>query len=612
MDMYKYILKTGIVLLFAAIFSGCNEDFLERYPMDAISNEAYWTTDADLENYTNGLYDILPAYTDYAPKYNWENGSDNIIGDDNGTTVLHSNLWRLSGDAPQTNSSWNSYYDNIRKVNFFLEQKDKVGEAILNGVRGKHFVGEAYFFRAWVNFGLLSTFGGVPYTDKVLTTNSPELYTPRMARNDFARKIISDLDLAIEKLQWKGTGPAATVGRITKEAALAMKIRVALFEGTWEYYHGKAGTSFKVTGKDGKDFLNDVVTAGDALIAKLGTALYTKDYRSLFNQDSYSAIPGVLLYRHYLPKDGVGHRWWNYTINGGGSIGLTKDLIDDYLMADGTPIELSSNYKGDNTLSDVVDGRDPRLGQTIYHPAQGTFGDVTGRGEKAKAPGITTKISSYRCSTGYFASKGIAPQDAVYNGNPGGQGLIYIRYEEALLSYAEAKAILETLAQSDLDKTVNVLRNRVGMGTMILATVNGWSGNYKKRYASESNIINEIRRERRVELALEGLRYNDLRRWAVLDQLVGWVPRGAKAQQFIDYANSAEGKAVGYKLVASEIKVDSKGYLLPVGFRSDFLEGGTGFTFNPDRDYLIAIPKAQITLYKAKGGVDLVQNPNWN
>ncbi len=610
--MCKYIFKLRILLVFATIMSSCNEKFLERYPLDAISNEAFWTTDKDLENYVNGLYDILPAYTAYAPKYDWENGSDNIIGDDSGSTILHSNLWRLSGDAPQTSSTWNGLYDNIRKVNFFLEQKDKVGEAILSGVRGKHFVGEAYFFRAWVNYSLLTNYGGVPYIDKVLTTSSKELYTSRMARNEFARKIIDDLDIAVEKLQWKGSGPAAVSMRITKESALAFKIRVALFEGSWEYYHKKAGTPFTVANQDGTAFLNDVIIAGDALIAKLGQSIYMKDYRTLFNQDNYSAIPGVLLYRHYLPSDGIGHRWWNYTGAGGGSIGLTKTLIDDYLMADGTPIELSTSYKGDNLLEDVVNGRDPRLGQTIYHPSLGTVGQITGRGDLFKAPGITTKLSSYRCTTGYFAYKGVAPQDAIYNGNPGGQGFIYMRYEESLLAYAEAKAILGSLSQSDLDKTVNVLRNRVGMANMVMTTVNSWGGNYLKRYMNESNIINEIRRERRVELALEGLRYDDLRRWAVLDKLIGWVPQGAKAQQFLDYANSVDGKAAGYKLVAADIKVDSKGYLLPIGFRSDFLEGGTGFDFKANRDYLNAIPKAQIILYKEKGGVDLIQNPNWN
>lgn len=170
--MKKYIIKIWTLIAFAMILGSCNEDFLERYPLDSISDAAYWTTDKDLENYVNGLYDILPSYTGYAPKYAWENGSDNMIGDDVGVSMISSNIWRTSGDAPQSSGTWNGGYDNLRKINYFLEQKDKVSEEILNGVKGKHFVGEGYFFRAWVNFDLLQYFGGMPYVDKVLNTDS--------------------------------------------------------------------------------------------------------------------------------------------------------------------------------------------------------------------------------------------------------------------------------------------------------------------------------------------------------------------------------------------------------------------------------------------------------
>ncbi|TKG97412.1 RagB/SusD family nutrient uptake outer membrane protein [Puteibacter caeruleilacunae] len=609
----KYMNRILLLVFVLTTFYSCDEDFLERYPLDAISDAAYWNTEKDLQNYVNGLYDILPSKRGYSPKYDWENGTDNIIGDDRGITMLHGNLWRTSSDAPQNSSTWNGAYSNLRKINYFLEQKEKAGEDVVNSINGKHFVGEALFFRAWVNFGLLRYFGTVPYVAETYTTDSEELYNPQVSRDVLAGKIIEDLNTAIEKLSWRGEGPAKVSGRINKEAALGLKARVALFEGTWEYYHNKANTPFKVSGKDGSAFLNDVVSAGDQLIAKLGTSIYTKDYNSLFNQDSYSSIDEALMYRHYLPNDGIGHRWWNYTGGGGGAIGLTKSLIDDYLMADGTPIELSGDYKGDDLLADVVDGRDPRLAQTIYHPGLGSIGSICGRDYAATAPGIIASIAYYKCSTGYFAYKGVAPQDAQYAGGPAGQGLILMRYAETLLAYAEAKAILGTLTQGDLDKTVNVLRDRVSMTHMNLVAVNGWSGAYQKRYATESNIINEIRRERRVELALEGLRYDDLRRWAALGQLKGWVPRGAKAQQFLDYAASPEGEAVGYdKLTAGSIKVDSEGYILPIGHRSDFQDGGTGFDFDPKKDYLNGIPKAQITLYKEKGNVDLTQNPGWN
>ncbi|MBD8489503.1 RagB/SusD family nutrient uptake outer membrane protein [Echinicola sp. CAU 1574] len=611
--MNKYLITRFLTLAaFIILMCSCNEDFLERYPQDEISDAAYWTSEKDLENYVNGLYDILPSYTGYAPKYAWENGTDNMIGDDRGVTMINGRIWNTNGDAPASSSTWNGAYDNLRKINYFLEQKDKVGEDILANASAAHYVGEALFFRAWVNFDLLKTFGGVPFIDQVLSTDSEELYAVRLPRDEFAQKIIDDLDEAIENLQWSGSGPAAASMRITKEAALGFKTRVALFEGSWEYYHAKMASPFKVDGKDGSDFLNEAISASQMLIDRLGDNIYTTDYRTLFNQDHYYDIPSVLLYREYLPSDGIGHRWWNYNGAGGGGIGLTKSLVDDYLMVDGTPIELSADYQGDATLEAVVASRDPRLGQTIYHPGQGTLGEIIGSSYAGTAPGITSTITYYKCSTGYFCYKGVAPQDAVYNGSPAGQGLIYLRYGEVLLSHAEAKAILGTITQSDLDRTVNVLRDRVGMAHMDMANVTSWGGNYQKRYPDESNLINEIRRERRVELAMEGQRYDDLRRWGALEQLIGWVPRGAKGQQFLDYANSTEGQAVGYSLSASGIYLDEEGYLLPIGHRSDFQDGGTGFVFNANRDYLQAVPRGQIVLYQEKGGVTLTQNPNWN
>ncbi|AWW32200.1 hypothetical protein DN752_19790 [Echinicola strongylocentroti] len=600
------------LVAFVAMMSSCNEDFLERYPQDEISDAVYWTTEKDLENYVNGLYDILPSYRGYAPKYAWENGTDNMIGDDRGVSMINDRIWNMDGDAPASSSTWNGGYDNLRKINYFLEQKDKVGEDVLANASTQHYIGEALFFRAWVNFDLLKSFGGVPYIDKVLGTESEELYTTRMGRNEFAQKIIEDLDEAIQKLQWSGNGPAAVSMRITKEAALGFKTRVALFEGSWEYYHDKHDTPFNAEGQNGASFLNQAIDASQELMGYLGENIYSTDYRTLFNQDHYYDIPSVLLYREYLPSDGIGHRWWNYNGAGGGGIGLTKSLVDDYLMADGTPIEMSVDYQGDERLELVVAGRDPRLAQTIYHPGQGTLGEIIGSSYEGTAPGITSTITYYKCSTGYFCYKGVAPQDAVYSGSPAGQGLIYLRYGEVLLANAEAKAILGTITQSDLDQTINVLRGRVGMAPLDMAVVASWGGDYQKRYPNESNLINEIRRERRVELAMEGQRFDDLRRWASLDQLIGWVPRGAKGQQYLDYANSPEGQSVGYSLSPADIYTDSNGYLLPIGHRSDFQEGGTGFVFSAERDYLSAIPRAQIVLYQEKGGVSLAQNPNWN
>jgi len=612
---YIYNIKGVIAIVLILFCSACNDDFLERYPLDAVSDAAYWTSEGDFENYMNQFYSLFPSKTNYAAKYDWEIGSDNIIGDGEGAAQVPGKIFRNSSDASLTDGSWNSIYDWSRKINYFLEKKDNVPEDKLT-IIGKHYIGEAYFFRAWIYYTGLKRFGGVPYFDKVLTDTDEDLYSPRLNRYDLAKKIMADMDLAIENLQWKGNGPAGVSGRITKEAALGYKAQMALFEGSWEHYH--QGSDFGVDGKDGSDFLKMAHEAAKTLMDKMGSSVYKGDagseYRSLFNKDNYAGISSVLHYRHYLPDDGVGHRWNNYYGESGGSIGLTKSLVDDYLMADGTPKELSGDYQGDEFLVDLLQDRDPRLIQSTYNPNEGTIQDVQEKpGSDYKMPTMT---GTYVCPTGYWVHKGYAPQDAAYQGGKAGSGLIYLRYAEVLLAYAEAKAILEILLQSDIDISINVLRDRIGMGAMDLNTLAAWEGNaeYVKIYQGESVVINEIRRERRVELALEGQRYDDLRRWAQLDLVNNWVPRGVKMQQFFDYAASPEGIEAGLdsKITPSNFEVDSQGYLLALGKLGDFGEGDIGFRISESRDYLWSVPVAEITLYKEKGDVVLTQNPGWN
>jgi hypothetical protein len=613
----KKIIKFLPVVLILLI--SCQESFLERLPKDRISEESFWTSEKDLETYVNGLYRCINTRRgSWASKYSVENGSDNILG------IVEigfpdGKIYRTSSDASSTNGTWNGTYGWLRSINYMLGNLGKLDMATLSD-NGKHYIGEAYFFRAYMNFQLLSTFGGCPYIDKVLSVDQKEeLYKERMPRDQFALKVMADLDQAIENLQWAGTG-AAVSGRISKEAALGYKARFGLFEGSWEYYH--QNTDFGVSGKNGKDFLEKAVAAADKLIEKLGNNVFKGsagfEYAGLFNKIDYSAIPEALHYQVYSKDDGITVIWANYA-RGGGQVGLTQEVVDDYLMANGEPKEINTAaFKGDDTFVNMTTDRDPRLAQTIYFSEKwGSFGKLLDwESLNHQTMTAVTKAGNYYAPpSGYMFAKGVRSDKNEYSQYGfGEQGWIHLRYGEILVAYAEAKAILEemgagTLTQADLDKSINVLRDRVGMGHMNLAAVKSWNGNanYVKRYGNVSSVINEIRRERRVELVGEGQRYDDLRRWRMLGHLInGYVPRGAKAQQFLDYWGPLG------KLSAGDIKVDANGYLLPGGHRSDFLAGGEGYKIDEGRDYLWSIPKNEINLYKSEADVVLTQNPGWN
>ena len=616
----KYI---SIMTMFASVslLSGCS-DFLEKYPQDAMSDQDYFTKDTDLEYYMNGLYGgILRS----ANSYKWSNlntANDDWAGNSPSETLMQHST---SGLASETSNTWNNAYDYIRKVNYFLENAYRVPDM---GKIGKHYLGEGYYCRAVKYFDLLQTFGGVPYISKVLNVDSEELYTPRSSRKEIAEKIIADLDSAILYCDWKGEGEASA-GRINKEAALVMQSRVALYEGSWEYYHGKKGSKFQVQGSDGSVFLKKGIEAGEQLIEKYGSNIYRgsseNEYFDYFNQSDYEKIQGAFLYKVYSRSLGIINNWGRSYAEGVDA-GLTKSAIDTYVMSDGKPIEVSTVILDNQTMNELCLKKDPRLSQTIWYPAKGRFIDYLGAVDhayKTSYPGLIQNQQRNPAYTGFRIWKGTSFDPAeIDNGEVDD---LILRYEEGLLNYVEAKAILGLVTQDDLDKTINVIRSRVNLPNMSLSEVNGWNIDYDKRNGydpSAPNIVNEIRRERRVELMLEGLRFMDIKRWAMLDDVFnGWKPVGAYAQEYVDYWNNPDRLAAdGFDWKSPEevrlekgINYDTIGdYINPFFKHADFqLNSGRGYYVDPDRDYLSSIPREEITLYKNKGNVTLEQNPGW-
>jgi hypothetical protein len=189
--------------------------------------------------------------------------------------------------------------------------------------------------------------------------------------------------------------------------------------------------------------------------------------------------------------------------------GATKSMVEDYLAIDGLPITLSPLYKGDAQIEDVFENRDPRLRQTILHPADQAYYNYD-RSLAYEYPRVTGMAGGQTSSTGFHIIKVYESISAGNAYNTSTTPAITLRLGEALLNYAEAKAELGTLTQQDLDMSINKLRDRVGMIHMDLTNIP-----VDPRYINEgvSPLIVEIRRERRVELFMEGFRYDDLRRW---------------------------------------------------------------------------------------------------
>ena len=328
---------------------------------------------------------------------------------------------------------------------------------------------------------------------------------------------------------------------------------------------------------------------------KLADCTGEAGYTNLFNQRDYSSNKEVLLWRKYSVNDGQYTRWGAYYYGAGR--GLTKSLVDSYLCMDGKPISVSDKYQGDKTLKNVVANRDPRLNQTIFVD-DGKHILFTDNNTFFATPGFEGVIAN-SCPTGYQLYKGFNTNYTECINQQSTIGTIYFRYAEALLIYAEAKAELGTITQMDIDRTINALRSRVGMNEGLL-NINNIVTDPNWEFKNISPLLNEIRRERKVEFACEGFRRDDIFRWAVVDEvMVGKKPKGAIKSQWKNYPNTTDAFVEAWSVLGE----DENGYIDP--FKS-YPTMDNGYRFNLGRDYLQPLPTNELTL-----NPELGQNPGW-
>ncbi len=530
--------KYMIYITAALLTTSCNDAFLERAPQ-SLNDQTFWSSANDLKTYANRFYSLIPAAV---------SNLDDTNSDTQVPNSINTFLWGQY-TVPTEGGAWSqSNWSNIRKLNYFMThyQNAQGIEAEIN-----KYVGEIRFFRALQYFDKIKTLGDVPWLDKDLNVDSEELYGPKTARNEVTKKIIEDLDFAIQWLPETGSEEA---NRLNKDIARHVKARVCLHEGTYYKYH----TELNYTG-EANGLLQQAAEASNALISSGKYELYNtghpeSDYHNLFTMDDKSNLKEAILYIDYI-EDKRMHNMSHGTLEA--NAGFSKDFVDCILYDDGLPKGVTNHPTADNTIQEEMTGRDPRFSQLIKNDAYLTDE------EKGKANYDDNYVDKFHL-TGYHTIKGYIPN------LPSGyyveftDGIAY-RYAETLLINAEAKAELKTLTQDDLDKTINQLRDRAGMPHLTME-VGFTDPNWPDYKYTLSPILQEIRRERRVELAGEGFRFDDLCRWKaghLLDNVMTYVGKklsnGKYAIVYPNYTNDdlsyQEGKSR---------KWDDKMYLYPI------------------------------------------------
>ncbi|WP_341837124.1 RagB/SusD family nutrient uptake outer membrane protein [Chitinophaga pollutisoli] len=576
--MKKYLIFLSACSALLTVAS-CTGDFLDRPPLTQIENEAYWKTASDLEKYTLQFYPDFPSFG-VVGSYMGLIGWDGTRGSDVQISASPATLWNGTNQPVTAGGNWT--WTKIRSVNVFFENYAKCKDPL---VKYQQFLGEAHFFKAWYYFEKVRAYGDVPWYTTPLEMDDPALYKPRDPRTQVVDSILWHLDKAVENLNPLKSSDGGN-NRLTKEAALLFKSRVALYEGTWQKYH--RGTEFGTEGADPGKYLRAAVNAAEELMKPVynltlfSTGDPENDYRVLFSLINQSGNKEVILWKAYAVNLQLSHSFQIYVSDRTAGISMTMQQVYQYLDRNGNAYDYfntGKTVKGNAFLTKIATECDPRLSQTIWVPGGVMWDNSFGKGVFTFP--YLDKSGETLNNTGFQIRKGNDPKDPQAGSGVSWNtscetGAIVFRYAEALLNYAEAKAELQEAV--DYNKSVNLLRSRAGMPAF---KVQGDPN--RLQYADYgyplSDELHEIRRERAVELGAEGFRYDDIRRWAAHKLMKGKRPKGYPFDK-----DEWTGKKINYA-------PDADGFLDPFATAIP-----NGYGFNEKRDYLECIPLNEITL----------------
>lgn len=575
-------------------------DLLDKQPLSEMTDKSYFKNETQLQLFSNTFYD------DILNKSPYDQQSDLFV-EQTLSDEMNGGNKRL---VPASGGGWS--WGTLRKINTLLGNINQCDDkdAVIK------YTALARFFRAYFYFNKVKRFGDVPWYDKELFMNDEALYKARDSREVVMSHMLEDIDYAIENLPDKAEEKSSPF-RVNKWAAAALKAQFCLYEGTYRKYH-----QLNLQGHDADFYLQQAADAAQSIMDSGNYKLYSTgnpdtDYLNLFAEEDANPDEYILAIKFDYGM-GIYHNATALTIvPTQGRPGYTRKMVNMYLMKDGSRFTDKSDWKTESFLQETQN-RDPRLAQSIRTPGYKRIGT-----SKVLPPDLSVSVTGYQPVK--FVQDPTASGGQVDRNDRSTCDLPVFRYAEVLLNYAEAKAELGTLTQADLDKSVNLIRARVGMPGLNMADANANPDSYLDSPETgftnvagpNKGVILEIRRERAVELAQEGFRYDDLVRWKAgpcLDQdITGMYFPGPG-----EYDLSGDGKpdVILYTKGTAKPQAGSGVLVYQLGQDINLSNGNSGYVdykrtlqrtpYDENRDYLYPIPINDRSLNH-----NLTQNPGW-
>ena len=585
---------TGVAGCFI-LLSSCNKDFLQKNPEVQISNSNFWKTDGDFQTYSLGLYDFFGYGVAVGNGYNIPLNSDEIAQ----AGQVRNALIFDTRTIPNSGGGWT--WTTLRAINILIAQAHS---STLDQATKDHWEGVGRLFRAREYFSKVKSYGNVPWLDHELTTTSPELNAAQDTRATVMGHVLEDLNFAVKYIRVN-----AGTNMVNRDVAFAIKSEICLFEGTFRKYH----TELNLT--DANAWFTESTSASEAIIGSNKYQL-SADYRAIYSSVNLAGNHEIILYKQY--EAGLIVNTQSRILGLRDYFGATKDAVESFLCSDGLPYGVSPLHpKAKQGLPEFVDeefkNRDPRMGKNLVIPFDQTTGPQNSPAiyntQTFKKPDYSPALigeSAISNATGYPIYKwfsDLTPNDDV-------NGILdapLYALNTILLNYAEAKAELNQCDDAILDKSINLLRVRAGMPKLTVAIATSMNDPKKILDAPEiSNLLWEIRRERRVELMFTGSRYDDILRWKKASY---WGKPFVGAYVDLTKRPASEYNAAGANITTAKLG-DRKGVAVPagtkVGYVIPYITRQPSWSDNDLKLYYTPIDILSLTLNK-----NLKQVPGW-
>jgi hypothetical protein len=536
---------SSLCVVFLAVV-GCGP--LDIAPVDRFTELNFWTAGENVNNALNNIYSGM--YTSTLYFYN-EALSDNAYtaqGSAAGNPEAIAS-GSFTSTLPKFQNDWSFYYQGIKSCNIFLtnvDQNTTLPSDVLARMKG-----EVRFVRAWHHFNLMKWYGDVPILDLDISPDEAKTIA-RSPRATVLKFVTDELTAAEAVLPSRDAYAPADNGRITKGAAIALQARVLLYEGN------RMADVVALCEK----LINDRSTNGQYGLAASYSDLFSSPTVNKTSNESILAL-------QYVPSLRTWSEYFDFAPRSVGartnSLAPTQELVNDYVMLNGKAIsEAGSGYTEANPYAN----RDPRLTATVVYDqyvwrnADGTTQTIYIKpGSDPVRPALNEyALNGQGSPTGYYWRKYYDPNGLANFAS--GLNLHLIRYADVLLMYAEAKQSLGQMNADVWDKTIRPLRQRAGFTDAAALS-----------FPTSGDLTQVIRRERRAEFAMEGLRIDDIRRWKIAEIVLNGYAHGARF---------------------GDPTVDN-GYI-----RAQRRQ------FDPAKNYLWPIPASELNLNKA-----LTQNPGY-